>query len=185
MDVWQLYLRSAVHPGLDEARANALCASARVCLHRHHHPPTLLSVSRDDAPATQHPLAWSEPTQPERNANANRRDATCDGAYAVALVCLERQMNLVAVARAEDLTGADWYVAPAGKGTTETGSPNLDDPDVMRLEVGGHDDRPSLSHALKLKVRQLEAGESSMPGIAVVVGFKKAHLVIRTNVLSG
>ncbi|AUX22418.1 uncharacterized protein SOCEGT47_029210 [Sorangium cellulosum] len=152
---------------------------------RHHKSPTTLRVARDEEPVTEPELAWSEPTQPERNANANRRDATCDGAYAVALVCLERQMNLVAVARAEDLTGADWYVAPAGKGTTEAGAPNLDDPDLMRLEVGGHDDRPSLPHELKIKVHQLQAGKSSIPGIAVVVGFKKAQLVIRTNVLPG
>ncbi|WP_437737365.1 hypothetical protein [Sorangium sp. So ce1335] len=103
MAVWQLHLRSAMHPGLDEARANALCASARVCMDRHHKSPTKLSVTRDEEPAAEPELAWSEPTQTERNANANQRDATCDGAYAVALVCLESQMNLVAVARAEDL----------------------------------------------------------------------------------
>jgi len=32
-------------------------------------------------------------------------------------------------------------------------------------------------------VRQLEAGASDAPGIAVVVGFKKAHVLIRTNVI--
>jgi hypothetical protein len=91
-------------------------------------------------------------------------------------------MRLVAVGRAEHATGADWYVAPADKGITEDGAPNLDDPEVMRLEVGGHDDRPSLPYELKLKTQQLARGASSIPGIAAIVGFRKARVLIRTNI---
>jgi hypothetical protein len=184
MTFWALRLNPAQHPGLFEALAGALCASARVCLNRHHTSPTRLSIQLDGDEPAEHELDWANPTQSERNANANHLDAARDGGYAVALVCLEQRMRLVAVGRAEHATGADWYVAPADSGITEDGAPNLDDPEVMRLEVGGHDDRPSLPYELKLKTQQLGRGKSAIPGIAAIVGFKKARVLIATNILA-
>jgi hypothetical protein len=179
---WLLHLLHTTHPGLSEQSAGALCASACVCLYRHHISPTRIKVYVDQDPFSPM-ITWKNPTQRDHNSNANRLDATRDGAYAVALICLERKLNLVTVGRAEELTGADWYVAPPGKGTTEMGAPNLDDPSVTRLEVGGHDDRSSLPYELKEKVKQLERGDANRPGIAAVVGFKKACVLIQTNVL--
>lgn len=121
----------------------------------------------------------------DRNSNRNAKDATCEGAYAVALMCLERKLELVAVGRAEEGSGADWYVAPPGLGLDEMGEPNPDDPATLWLEVGGHDHRPSLPYELKLKVRQLQAGASAVPGIAAVIGFKMARVLIQTDVLPG
>lgn len=179
---WNLCLLPADHPGLTEALAASMCASACVCLHRHHESPTRIEV-RHDARTSEHLLHWSTPTIREKNANRNDIEATRDGAYAVALLCLQRHLNLVAVGRAEHGTGADWYVAPPGKGVLG-GTPDLDDPYVRRLEIGGHDDRSSLPYELSLKVQQLKAGKSNIEGIATIVGFKRAHVLIQTDVLT-
>ena len=42
----------------------------------------------------------------------------------------------------------------------------------------------SLRYELRRKVRQLRAGASDVPGIAAVVGFKKAQVLIMTRVQS-
>ena len=172
------------HPGLSNATARAFCASACVCLKRHHAPPKKISIETNNG-SSQHLLVWTEPSQRDLNSNRNRQDATRDGAYAMALACIERILDLVTVGRAEELTGADWYVAPPGCGVMENGGPDLDDPTVIRLEVGGHDDRPSLAYELKEKIRQLGAGESEKPGVAAVVGFKVCRILIQTHVQPG
>jgi hypothetical protein len=181
---WNLTLTPARHPGLTEAKAVALCATACVCLHRHHRSPTTITTTIDAGPSAEHSVAWAAPTVRDHNANRNAIDASCEGGYAVALMCLERRLDLVAVGRAEQGTGADWYVAPPGRGVDEAGWPNLEDPAILRLEVGGHDHRPSLPYELKLKVRQLQVGASTVPGIAAIIGFKKAQVLIQTNVLA-
>jgi hypothetical protein len=86
MAIWGLRLNPDQHPGLFEAVAGALCASARVCLDRHHTSPTRLSIQLDGDESAEHELDWVKPTQPERNANANHLDAARDGGYAVALL---------------------------------------------------------------------------------------------------
>lgn len=93
----------------------------------------------------------------------------------------ERRLGLFATCRAEDHTGADWYVASSDY-VADTEVPNLDHPSVRRLEVGGHDDRPSLQYELDQKVRQIRAGASDKIGIAAVVGFQKAKILIETDV---
>src|SRR5690348_8647198 len=111
---WDLYLPPASHPGLSEAKALGLCTSACVCLHRHHAPPTKINVKIDITPSAVHSVIWAAPTVRDRNSNRNAVDATCDGAYAIALMCLERKLDLGAIARAEQGSGADWYVVPPG-----------------------------------------------------------------------
>jgi hypothetical protein len=174
---WTLGLSPETHPGLTEEKAATLCTSARVCLYRHHRPPTGIEVHVDDV-VSKHVTTWAAPTAREKRVNGNALDAACDGAYAIALMCLERKLALVAVGRAEHRSGADWYIAPPGRGLDEAGAPNPDDPMVLRLEVGGHDDRPSLPYELKCKVEQLRLGSSAVPGIAAIVGFKKARVLI-------
>lgn len=184
-ETWNLCLLPANHPGVTEALAFAMCASACVCLHRHHRTGTRPFQVKVDGSESMQSITWSQPTTRERNANRNTDDASRDGGYALTLLCLEHTCDLVAIGRAEKGTGADWYVAPPGHGVDPLGEPDLDDPTVRRLEVGGHDDRPSLPYELKLKVQQLARGRSSIPGIAGVVGFKKALVLIQTGVSTG
>lgn len=74
------------------------------------------------------------PTDLVMKAWANHIDTTEAGAYGVSLAAVEVKSQLVAVRRAETLTGADWYVAPIGS-----------DPDDLencyRLEISGIVDR--------------------------------------------
>ena len=64
------------------------------------------------------------------NAHANEIDATEAGAYGVSLAAVEAISGLVAVRRAETLTGADWYIAPQGTDADDLES-------CIRLEVSG------------------------------------------------
>jgi hypothetical protein len=48
-------------------------------------------------------------------AHANEIDATEIGAYGLSLAAIEAVVGLVAIRRAETLTGTDWYIAPAGR----------------------------------------------------------------------
>lgn len=104
---------------------------------------------------------------------ANESDATRDGAYAVSLAAVEVREDLVAMRRAETLTGADYYVAASGS-----------DPDDLehsfRLEVSGTDsgDMGVVRQRLMQKQAQARAGRSNLPAIAAVVGFKAIVVAI-------
>lgn len=73
----------------------------------------------------------------------------------------------MAVRRAETLTGSDWYVAPDG-----TDSNDLET--CIRLEVSGIKAGTSVDvqRRLREKVAQAARGQSNLPAIAAVVGFK-------------
>lgn len=108
------------------------------------------------------------------NAWANNIDTTESGAYGVCLAAVEVEEQLVAVRRAETLTGADWYVAPIG-----TESDDLES--CFRLEVSGLDagGRAEVAARLRQKVEQTRRGASNLPAIASVVGFKEKSVAIQ------
>jgi hypothetical protein len=94
-------------------------------------------------------------------------DATRDGAYALTLAAVELSEGLFAIHRAETRTGADYYIAPAGA--------TLDDlEDCLRLEVSGVDrgSRSMVEQRLREKIEQALAGDSNLPAMAGVVGFR-------------
>ena len=182
-DTWSLSVFSSTHTGVIECLATSMCISAFVCLGRHHSPPQTKIAVSIDSNEKSHVLTWRAPTVQEIASNYSNQDATRDGAYAVALVCVEKRLNLYAVGRAEDRSGADWLLAPIGY-KSDTELPNCDDPSVVRLEVGGYNDE-SLAYQLKKKVRQLQVGDSDSHGIAAVVGFDRAKVMIQTGVLPG
>ena len=80
--------------------------------------------------------------------------------------------SLVAVGRAETLTGADYYVAPQG-------SMPGDLEGCLRLEVSGVDSGSNtvVGRRLKNKLAQARRGLSDLPAIAGVAGFR-ARLVL-------
>jgi hypothetical protein len=108
------------------------------------------------------------------NSWANDIDTTESGAYGVSLAAVEVEENLVAVRRAETLTGADWYVAPIG---TEPG----DLENCFRLEVSGVDagGQSVVDARLRQKIEQTKRGASNLPAIASVVGFKERSIAIQ------
>ncbi len=75
-------------------------------------------------------------------------------------------MGLYALRHAETRTGADYYVAPLNH-TAE------DLEDCYRLEVSGTNaDAQEVRRRLSSKVRQAQQGQSNLPALAVVVGFR-------------
>jgi hypothetical protein len=163
------------HPGLTPAIGESYCEAASVCLSRHHVPPSEMEVAWGEA-RTMRAIDWDIPTPRIRSALANAIDATEFGAYAVSLAAIELEKGLVAVARAETLTGADYYV-----GSAESGNDDLED--SFRLEVSGTDSGSSTTvrERLRAKISQAAKGQSDLPAIAAVVAFK-ARVVLLAEV---
>lgn len=160
------------HPGLTPALGNAFLEAACVCWSRHHQSPVIVSVNNQDKDVLRI-INFPDPDERTRNAHANEIDATEAGAYATSLAAVEDLLGLVAVSRAETLTGADWYVAPIG-----TMIEDLEG--CIRLEVSGVSggSNTEVKKRLREKVAQAERGKSNLPAIASVVGFKALQIAI-------
>ena len=162
------------HPGLTKAIAEFLSEAVRVCLDRHHASPvdvTLERVGRQSVAV----ISWQPTDSSTQGAWANDIDTTEQGAYGCALAAVELVDGMVAVRRAETMTGADYYIAPVG-----TFAEDLED--CVRLEVSGVDrgDRAVIGQRLRAKERQAAAGASNLPARAAVVGFK-ALLILQSD----
>lgn len=165
------------HPGLTPAVNLAYAEAAAVSLSRHHQPPIEVEIRQyPDGSMTRSGLTWLPPGDRERAAWANADDATRDGAYAVALAAVEASLGLFAVARAETLTGADYYLGSrADLGTTD------DLETAFRLEVSGvdHGGLAVVHHRLGQKVEQARRGDSILPAYACVVGYQAAYIALQ------
>ncbi len=101
------------HPGLTQALGQSYAEAAFVYFSRHHQPPVTLSLKHTGNDELR-VVNFVVPDERVRNAHANEIDATETGAYGVSLAAVEAVAGLVAVRRAETLTGADWgflYIA--------------------------------------------------------------------------
>ncbi len=163
------------HRGLTPEIAGCYVQAAHVCLDRHHTPPTefLLREGKEEVNAR---VEWEPTDERSRGAWANTTDATEAGAYACALAATELLKGLVAVRRAETATGADYYIAPIDQ--------DADDLEGwLRLEVSGTDKMAEeVARRLKAKVAQAERGNSNLPALAAVVGFKAQLISIQAVV---
>lgn len=161
------------HPGLTASLGGTFLEAASVCLSRHHDSPVDMNVMCNGGASTQL-VEFPTPDARVLNAWANDIDTTESGAYGVSLAAVEIGENLVAVRRAETLTGADWYVAPIG---TEPG----DLENCFRLEVSGIDagGQSVVDARLRQKIEQTRRGASNLPAIASVVGFKERAIAIQ------
>lgn len=160
------------HFGVTVALGGAYTEAASVCFSRHHSSPQELSIECDGAKSAAS-VQWAAPDERTTAAWNNETDATEAGAYAVALATVECERGLVAIMRAETLTGADYYIAPAG-------STREDVETSFRLEVSGVDagDMKAVHARLASKLKQAKRGESDKPAIAAVVGFKQLAVAI-------
>lgn len=154
------------HPGLTEAIAKNYAEAAAVCLDRHHKPPVVFDI-QDQVRNQEVNVAWKITDSRTRGAWANSTDATEAGAYACAIAATELARGLVAICRAETLTGADYYVGLPGQ--------NQDDLEkCLRLEISGTDSmvQADVKSRLRVKLKQAAAGRSNLPALAAVVGFR-------------
>jgi hypothetical protein len=164
---------SSRHIGLTPAIADCFLEAALVCLDRHHTSPIDFLVQDCDQSISAL-VSWDIINQRIRNAWANESDATRDGAYSFALAAVELLYNMVAVRRAETLTGADYYV-----GLRDQAFEDLED--CIRLEVSGIDrgSDADITYRLKNKVAQTIKGQSNLPAIACVVGFLNKKIILQ------
>lgn len=165
-----LHLR---HYGLTKAVSDSYAEAAQVELGRYHNSPVRFELVNNGAQAME--LAfWSPPDARQTAAWNNRTDTTTMAAYSLALSAIEASRDLFAVGRAENLTGADYYVDKAGVQNFETAS---------RLEVSGisKSDDANLTQRLRQKIMQAKNGQSELPAIACVVGFS-SHKILSEDV---
>lgn len=160
------------HPGLTRSIGETYSEAVAVCLTRFHTPPAEMSAKFSGQPFDCM-VHWELPDARTVRAWANDIDATEAGAYGVSLAAVEAIDGLVAVRRAETLTGADYYVAPIGS-----------DPDdlegCLRLEVSGvsSGNRAAVEARLRKKLEQTADGKSNLPALASVIGFKERLIAI-------
>ena len=161
------------HTGLTASLGGIFFEAASVCLSRHHDSPVDMNVVCNGDTSTQM-AEFQKPDTHMLNAWANNIDTTENGAYGVSLAAVENEEKLVAVRRAETLTGADWYVAPIGTSPADLES-------CFRLEVSGVDagGRSVVEARLRQKIEQTRRGASNLPAIASVVGFKERTVAIQ------
>lgn len=162
------------HPGLTKALGETYTEAAGVCLSRHHQSPATLSIDAH-GDLSECTAEWFEPDERTLRAWANEIDATEAGAYGVSLAAIEMTGGYVAVSRAQTLTGADYYLAPA-----ESAFDDLEA--CLRLEVSGTDtgNQLAIKQRLKAKISQAAKGSSNLPAIASVVGFQERTVAIAT-----
>ena len=154
------------HPGLTQPIAACYVEAARVCLDRHHISPTEFTV-QNGSETVRTMVQWETTDERARSAWANDIDATEAGAYACALAAVELTGGLVAIRRAETGTGADYYIGPSDQ-------PFDDLEGCLRLEVSGIDrgTAAAVARRLQQKIEQAAAGNSNLPAMAGVVGFR-------------
>jgi hypothetical protein len=154
------------HPGVTPGMGAMLAEAARVCLDRHHEPPTQFSVGFLDEKFLV-TATWVPSDEQMQAAYANAIDTTEWGAYCIALAAVEHVADFVAVHRAETGTGADYYVALNG-----TDAEDLEE--AYRLEISGVDsgEQKDIFQRLQIKVQQVLKGSGNLPAMAAVVGFK-------------
>ncbi len=157
----------ARHPGVTQALGDSYSEAAFVCLNRHHTSPVTLKADFHGEQA-EYLAEWEPPDTKLLRSWANDIDATEAGAYCISLAAIETLAGLVAVRRAETLTGADYYVAPLGSDPEDLES-------CIRLEISGVSagNKAVIEERLRKKVKQAEKGQSNLPAIASVIGFKE------------
>ncbi len=161
------------HTGLPPGVAGSYGEAARVSLSENHDPPQEFTISHDMIENAAE-VQWQPPDERCLRGWANRDDATRDGAYACAIAAVELIAGLYAMRRAETLTGADYYVAPIS-----TDPDDLEN--CIRLEVSGTQrDESEVQRRLRQKVEQVKHGNSNLPAIAAVVGFKSKSIRMRS-----
>lgn len=165
LDLTKLSSISSVSERVLGAHAEA----ASVMLERFHAPPppptggTWHDSGKDDVSVS---VFWEEPTLDAKRSHANDKDATEEGAYAVA-VAIAHEAGFRVVARTFHGSGCDWVMVPHGEPEN----------DYYKLEVSGVEEGGSPGARLTSKVKQGRAGELERPGMAVVVRFEDVRIL--------
>jgi|694.fasta_scaffold21549_13 hypothetical protein len=161
------------HYALTPPVAGSYLEAARVSLDKHHISPKEFTLENDKVESMAK-VEWDSADDRVKATWANTDDATCFGAYALALAATELLRGMFAMKRADRLTGADYYIAPIGEDMEDLEN-------WFRLEVSGTSlDKSIVKNRLKQKVEQTKQGNSNIPAIAAVVGFRAQLILLQT-----
>lgn len=94
------------HIGLTVPLSGTYFEAASVCLSRHHQSPIEVEIVCNGVVKVR-TVEFPNPDARTLNAWANNIETTENGAYGLCLAALEAEEKMVAVRRAETLTGAD------------------------------------------------------------------------------
>lgn len=168
----QFHNLSDRHYGLTKATADGLTEAACVCLDRHHTSSVNFQLT-DNQVQSEVTVSWEKASPRTQGAWNNAIDATESGACALALAAIDHSRGLVAIKRAETLTGADYYIDKDDRSTDDLEN-------ALRLEVSGTDrgNESDVKGRLKAKISQAAAGRSSLPAVACVVGFSTLKIML-------
>ncbi|MDS3862407.1 hypothetical protein RIF25_16545 [Thermosynechococcaceae cyanobacterium BACA0444] len=167
-----LHNLSKRHHALPAPVAEYLFQAARVCFDRHHVSPKEFTLEDDKVESIAR-VEWERTDDREKGAWDND-DATEAGACAVAIAAIELTRSLFAIRRMSKGSGADYYLALR--------SQDLEDlENCFRLEVSGtHSDKSEVTKRLRIKIEQTRRGDSNLPALAAIVGFKVQLILLHT-----
>lgn len=160
------------HQGLTRSVAENNLEAARICLDRHHLSPKEFTLE-DDAVQSIARVEWEATDDRTKNA-WDKDDATEYGACAFAIAAIELSRELFAIRRMSKGTGADYYVALR--------SQDLEDlENCFRLEVSGtSSDKVEVKKRLSIKIDQTRRGNSNLPALVSIIGFKVQLILLHT-----
>lgn len=160
------------HQGLTRSVLESNLEAARICLDRHHKSPKEFTLA-DDTVQSIARVEWEATDDRTKNA-WDKDDATEYGACAFAIAAIELSRGFFAIRRMSKGTGADYYVALR--------SQDLEDlENCFRLEVSGTSaDRVEVKKRLNVKIEQTRKGNSNLPALVSIVGFKVQLILIHT-----
>jgi hypothetical protein len=160
------------HYALPLVVAEYLLQAARICFDRHHVSPKEF-VLEDNKVESIARVEWE--TTDDRSRGAwDKDDATEVGACAVAIAAIELTRNLFAIRRMSKGTGADYYLALRSQDVEDLEN-------CFRLEVSGtHSDKSEVAKRLRVKIEQTRRGNSNLPALAAIVGFKVQLVLLHT-----
>lgn len=153
-----------ISPGMRDG----LVEAARVMLDAFHPAPPTHGAWTSEAGSTKTEVRWTAATAAMKSTHANAKDATEDGAYALAVLAADR-LDLRVLGRAPQGSGADWFVQDPTLPTQ-----------LMKLEVSGIASGGSPGFRLSQKVEQAMGGSVAAGGLAVVFRFHDASLYSRS-----
>jgi hypothetical protein len=161
------------HHAITPAVAADLYEAACVCLQRHHTSPQEFELDKEGERELVE-IEWDEPDERTPGARASERPTTEAGASAIVVAAVEHARGLFAVARADVGSGADYYLLP-------NGVPFDDLEEAVRLEVSGVNlgSARHVRQRLAEKVRQALRGDSNLPAIVGVVGFRPRLVLLQ------
>ena len=154
----------SISPGMRDCLREA----ARVMLDAYHRAPAVPGTWKSESGAAATEVRWSTATATMRTTHGNVKDATEDGAYALAVLAAD-SLGFRVLGRTPQGSGADWF---------------LQDPEhptrLVKLEVSGIATGGSPGSRLNEKVEQGMGGSIAASGLAVVFRFQDASLYSRS-----